>query len=353
MLMLIIGLIVGLIVGAIAVYFYLQSTIGQQANELEQSRRQINQLEQEREQRLRDATQRLQQDYRQEVNDKTQAMEQQVQTYRAQAESADAQVGTLTSQVQTYETELSAARAELRESRDRIQKLTEELSNQTDTSVPPTMTPPATQDSQPAAAPVPDSSAAPIAGNMPPASVDLSSPEAVVDAPSIAAAPESAPESAPPSPAPTASSPNPTATMRTATPNLALTDAVNALVSKGTASLPELAAYSVQTDPHIRKLVAHAIGQAVAGRQKPGTQEAIRTLDRLRQDADPTVRQSAVEALSQIQSDKVIPLLRKSLRDPDLDVVQAASAAVNQFKFYPKKVQFKPKSSKSTNQPKR
>lgn len=339
MLMLVIGLIVGLIVGAIAMYFYLQSTIARQSNELDQSRRQINQLEQEREQRLREATQQLQQDYRQEMSDKTQALEQQVQTYRAEAESANAQLATLRSQVQTYETELNSLRSQLQESRDRIQQL-EPFEQQA--TQPPSQPMPftsAAQESQPVATPVPDSTDSPIAGNMPPASVDLSAPEEMVHAPDIA----SEPPAQPTSPAP--SSPKSTPTMRTATPNLDLTDAVHALAIRGTASLPELVAYSVQTDPHIRKLAATAIGQTVAGRQQPGTQQAIRTLDRLRQDADPTVRQAAVEALSCIQSDKVIPLLRKSLRDSDLDVVQAASAAVNQFKFYPKKVQFKTKSS--------
>lgn len=351
MLMLILGLVVGLIVGAIAVYFYLQSTIAQQSNELDQSRRQINQLEQEREQRLRVATQQLQQDYRQKMSDKTHALEQQVQTYRTQAESAEAQLATLRSQVQAYEAELSSTRSQLQASCDRIQQLEqqseqfEQFDSQPMPSMPFTS---AAQDSQPVSAPVPDSFASPLAGNMPPASVDLSSPEETVHAPALEAETPNQPAS------PIASSPKSAPPdIRTATPNLDLTDAVNALVMKGTASLPELAAYSVQTDPYIRKLAATAIGQAVAGRHKPGTEQAIRTLDRLRQDADPAVRQSAVEALSQIQSDKVIPLLRKSLRDPDLDVLQAASAAVNQFKFYPQKAQFKSKSSKSTSKTKR
>ena len=348
MLMLIIGLVVGLIVGAIAIYFYLQSTIARQSNELDQSRRQINQLEQEREQRLREATQRLQQDYRQEMSDKTQALEQQVQAYRAEAESTNAQLATLKAQVQAYETELNAARSQVQTSRDRIQQLElEQLEQQTQQPrrQPMSFTS-AAQESQPISPPVPDSTASPIAGNVPPASVDLSSPEETVQAPDIESAAPTQPTP------PVASSQKPTPPMRTATPNLDLTDAVHALAIRGTTSLPELVAYSVQTDPHIRKLAATAIGQAVAGRQQPGTQQAIRTLDRLRQDADPTVRQAAVEALSRIQSDKVIPLLRKSLRDTDLDVVQAASAAVNQFKFYPKKVQFKTKPPKSANKPK-
>jgi HEAT repeat protein len=124
---------------------------------------------------------------------------------------------------------------------------------------------------------------------------------------------------------------------------------VAALTNWGISSLPELTAYAVQSDPEVRKLAATTIGQTVAGRVQPGTQQAIQTLDRLRQDSDPTVRQAAVEALSQIQSDKVIPLLRQSLRDRDLDVVQAASAAVNRFKFYPKpgKLPKKGKSGKS------
>lgn len=342
MLLLVIGLVAGLIVGAIAVYFYLQSTIARQSNELDQSRRQINQLEQEREQRLREATQRLQQDYRQEVNDKTQALEQQVQAYRAQAESAEAQLATLKAQVQTYEAELNAARSQMQDSRDRLQEIEQPAKSY------PMPFAAVAQDSEPAS--IPDLSASLIADTMPPDSVDVSAPKEKIGVQPIA--PTIAPEALDPS-ASLASLPTATPTVSTATPNLDLTDAVNALAGKGPASLPELAAYSVQADPHIRQLAATAIGQAVAGRPKPGTQQAIRTLDRLRQDVNPAVRQAAVIALSQIQSDIVIPLLRKSLRDPDLSVVQVASAAVNQFKFYPKKVLFKPKSSKSANKPRR
>ena len=58
------------------------------------------------------------------------------------------------------------------------------------------------------------------------------------------------------------------------------------------------------------------------------------------------MRQSAIRALGHIKSEKVIPLLSLALRDSNRSVVQAASAALNKFKFYPinQKPQSVPKS---------
>jgi len=63
-------------------------------------------------------------------------------------------------------------------------------------------------------------------------------------------------------------------------------------------------------------------------------QRAIETLGKLAQDYDREVRQTAVEALGMIKSEKVIPLLQKALRDTDSLVAKSASAALNKFKFY-------------------
>ena len=84
-----------------------------------------------------------------------------------------------------------------------------------------------------------------------------------------------------------------------------------------------------------RKLAASALGNiAAANPLRIDGQRAIETLGKLAQDYAPEVRQTAVEALGMIKSEKVIPLLQKALRDTDSAVAKSASAALNKFKFY-------------------
>jgi len=97
-------------------------------------------------------------------------------------------------------------------------------------------------------------------------------------------------------------------------------------------------------DKETRKLAASALGQmAAANALRSEGQRAIETLGKLAQDVYPEVREAAVEALAMIKSEKVIPLLQKSLRDTDSGVAKSASAALNKFKFYPRTPATKPK----------
>jgi HEAT repeat protein/uncharacterized protein YneF (UPF0154 family) len=97
-------------------------------------------------------------------------------------------------------------------------------------------------------------------------------------------------------------------------------------------------------DKETRKFAASALGQmAAANALRSEGQRAIETLGKLAQDVYPEVREAAVEALAMIKSEKVIPLLQKSLRDTDSGVAKSASAALNKFKFYPRTPATKPK----------
>ncbi|MBD0306605.1 MAG: HEAT repeat domain-containing protein [Microcoleus sp. T1-bin1] len=97
-------------------------------------------------------------------------------------------------------------------------------------------------------------------------------------------------------------------------------------------------------DKETRKFAASALGQmAAANALRSEGQRAIEALGKLTQDFYPEVREAAVEALAMIKSEKVIPLLQKSLRDTDSGVAKSASAALNKFKFYPRTPAAKPK----------
>lgn len=97
-------------------------------------------------------------------------------------------------------------------------------------------------------------------------------------------------------------------------------------------------------DKETRKFAASALGQmAAANALRSEGQRAIETLGKLAQDVYPEVREAAVEALAMFKSEKVIPLLQKSLRDTDSRVAKSASAALNKFKFYPRTPAGKPK----------
>ena len=97
-------------------------------------------------------------------------------------------------------------------------------------------------------------------------------------------------------------------------------------------------------DKETRKFAASVLGQmAAANALRAEGQRAIETLGKLAQDVYPEVREAAVEALAMFKSEKVIPLLQKSLRDTDSGVAKSASAALNKFKFYPRTPATKPK----------
>ncbi len=102
------------------------------------------------------------------------------------------------------------------------------------------------------------------------------------------------------------------------------------------ASIPKIADYVNHPDSRLRELVASALG-TIAGSQgtKAEIERAVPLLGKLSRDSEPLVRQSAVEALGKIKSEKVISLLSLALRDSNSDVVKIASAALNKYKYYP------------------
>ena len=111
-----------------------------------------------------------------------------------------------------------------------------------------------------------------------------------------------------------------------------------------TLALPELLAYKTHPNSQIRQLVASGLGKMASEKQlRAEIQPAIAVLGQLSQDTEPTVRQAAAIALGEIKSEKVLPFLKRALRDFDSDVVKSASAALNQFKSYPVKTQPKKK----------
>lgn len=99
------------------------------------------------------------------------------------------------------------------------------------------------------------------------------------------------------------------------------------------AYIPQLANYSYHPDPHLRTLVASALGNIAESKSiTTEIQKTISILGKLSRDSDVSVRQSAIVALAKIKSDKVIPWLKIALRDSDINVVKTASAALNRFK---------------------
>ncbi len=101
------------------------------------------------------------------------------------------------------------------------------------------------------------------------------------------------------------------------------------------AYIPQIIAYTTYPDSQLRQSVASALGTIAAFQGiKPEIKRVIPLLGKLSRDPDPLVRQSAVEALGKIKSETVIPLIRQALRDANLNVVKAASAALTKFKFY-------------------
>lgn len=108
-------------------------------------------------------------------------------------------------------------------------------------------------------------------------------------------------------------------------------------------AIPKIAEYVNHADSHLRKLAASALG-AIAASQgtKAEIQRAVPLLGKLSRDSQSLVRQSAVEALGKIKSEKVIPLLSLALRDSDSDVVKIASAALSKYKYYPRIQEAKP-----------
>lgn len=106
--------------------------------------------------------------------------------------------------------------------------------------------------------------------------------------------------------------------------------------SSQVAYIPQLIEYVNHSDSRIRGLVASALGNIAATQsQKAEVQRAIHLLGKLSRSPEPSVRQSAIEALGKIKNESVIPYLKQAIRDSNPNVVKLASTALSKFKFYP------------------
>lgn len=115
--------------------------------------------------------------------------------------------------------------------------------------------------------------------------------------------------------------------------------------SKQPSHLSELQRLSLFASSNVRQAVAIAISSiASANSTAPAIRQTVPLLGKLSQDTDPAVRFAAVEGLGSIRSSRVIPYVRRSLRDPDMTVVRAAKTVMDRFKYYPSM----PSSSKQT-----
>ncbi|MET0097643.1 HEAT repeat domain-containing protein [Limnospira platensis] len=105
--------------------------------------------------------------------------------------------------------------------------------------------------------------------------------------------------------------------------------------SQNLAAIANLVGYTRHADTEIRTQLAATLGRLASTHGlRAEIQQAIPTLTQLSQDSNAQVRQEAIYALGMIKSDRVIPILKQGLRDPDPSVVQAASMAMEKFKFY-------------------
>ena len=107
--------------------------------------------------------------------------------------------------------------------------------------------------------------------------------------------------------------------------------------SKRVSAISQLSKQVAQATPEGRQAIALAFGQIVsANPQSPAVQRAIPSLTKLSQDTKSTVRQAAIEALGNIPSAKVVPIVKRALRDPDAKVLKAANQAMEALKPFAK-----------------
>jgi large subunit ribosomal protein L27 len=99
--------------------------------------------------------------------------------------------------------------------------------------------------------------------------------------------------------------------------------------------IPQLIYYANHSSTEIRQLVASNLGKIAE--QKPMRKEIelmIYILGKLSQERDTSVRKSAITALGKIKSAKVIPFLKRALKDTDLSIVQIAHNSLVKYNFY-------------------
>ncbi|MEB3164247.1 MAG: HEAT repeat domain-containing protein [Prochlorothrix sp.] len=122
-----------------------------------------------------------------------------------------------------------------------------------------------------------------------------------------------------------------------ATHEEAVVAAPAAAVSPGpvaTVSLSPQAVASQVRSPEagVRLALAQTLAAGLGGQSPAGVLQAIGALGQLSRDLDPQVRYAAIVGLGQVKSPKVLPFLRRGLRDSDGAVVKAASGAIDRFR---------------------
>lgn len=289
----IVGLLIGLAVAAV-VYWRLKTKLDRKRQEVQQLRQNLEEQERAYELRLKQTVQSLQADYQQQLAQKTEqqtgAIQQQYEARIQELETArELAIQAIPTPATASEaaSDLAATAAEVAPS------IT--VSSVTDPSFTATETPTPTI-------------AQPISQN----DASTSQPENVI-----------APDSA-------------------IVPNVAVPAQQQVLESiapwgriGGVGSLPVVLGYAGHADSKIRRQVAVELGQVIATYgNRVETQRCIPTLARLSQDSNASVRQAAVQSLGNVPSVKVLPYLKRALRDSNLDVVRTASTAIARFKLY-------------------
>lgn len=102
-----------------------------------------------------------------------------------------------------------------------------------------------------------------------------------------------------------------------------------------TTVIPQVKAYSMDEDDRIRAGVALSVGKLIEGKfANNDVKQGINILGKLSQDQSSLVREIAIKSLGKINSELVISFLELALKDTEMKVVSAASAAIAQYKYY-------------------
>ncbi|MBW4520851.1 MAG: HEAT repeat domain-containing protein [Scytolyngbya sp. HA4215-MV1] len=110
--------------------------------------------------------------------------------------------------------------------------------------------------------------------------------------------------------------------------------------SKQVQYVPQLLRYANHSEHEVQSLAVNALGKiAKANPVRVETQQMIPVLAPLLHSQQASVRQAAIVALGEIQSERVLPLLQSALRNSSGDVAKAASVAIKHLKWQVEKPQ--------------
>lgn len=162
---------------------------------------------------------------------------------------------------------------------------------------------------------------------------------------------EVAPEDAPVEEAPVAAAPveeAPVAVVEEAPVAVVAAAVLPGSVATVALSPQEVASQVRSPEAGVRLALAQTLAAGLGGQSPAGALQAIGALGQLSQDLDPQVRYAAIVGLGQVKSPKVLPFLRRGLRDSDAAVVKAASGAIDRFRSTAKAKPAKVKTAKKT-----